>query len=75
MRSLITDLCSLIGRQINTFYDLQEELTNEIVANFTYETSILLAADCTQHPKFALFVDFFKAPHKNKGQLKEVRGG
>jgi cupin superfamily acireductone dioxygenase involved in methionine salvage len=61
----------LIGRQLNTFYDIQTELTDEIISNFTYKSTILIAADCSEQPKFALFVEYYKTNHKNK--LKEVK--
>lgn len=50
---LITDMCSIISGTVNTFDDIAIDLYEYSKGN----VSVLLLADCSTRPRFALFVN------------------
>uniref|UniRef100_A0A336MI65 CSON015062 protein n=1 Tax=Culicoides sonorensis TaxID=179676 RepID=A0A336MI65_CULSO len=53
-----TGVCSLVGSDLNSFRNNFHRLDPNSTKNYTLNDEILITADCSQYPKFAVFVSY-----------------
>lgn len=68
-------VCSLVGADMNTFRNSYRRLEQTTILNYTSGEEVLVTADCTELPKFAVFVSYQNNDFQTFDYVKVFVGG